>query len=72
MLLEEEEMVVAVRALRGYENWTEPEQTRAITFDARTTPGIHAVLTTPKSLLIPDTRQFPDWQRPRGAKHIIN
>ncbi|MBI5030856.1 MAG: PAS domain S-box protein [Chloroflexi bacterium] len=63
---------VQVVAVRGYENWTDPTATRKLSFDLRTTAAINHIITTQKSSLIDDTREYPGWIRPAGAEHVIN
>jgi len=72
VILPQDETRLAVRAVRGYERWTDPQEILAITIDAQASPPIHALLTTQKSILIPDTRTHPDWEHPAGAEHVLN
>ena len=71
MLLEGDSQIT-IRAIRGYEHWTDPDQFRQITFDARSTPTIQTLLKTQKSLLIPDTHNYLGWQRRAGTEYIRN
>ena len=71
MLLEAESRLT-IRAVRGYEKWTDPERTRGITFDAQSNPIIRAMFATRQSQLIPDTAEIPGWERPSGAQHVRN
>jgi len=71
MLLETESRL-AVRAMRGYEHWTDSDVIRNITFDVRTNPIYNAMLTTRQSVLIPDTQQNPEWEWRDGGKHVRN
>lgn len=63
---------IVIRAIRGYEAWTDPEQFRQITFDARTTPSIQTVLTNRESVLIPNTYEYSSWQPRSGTEYIRN
>ncbi len=72
VMLRENLHQVAVHALRGYERWTNPENTRQLHFDAHTSPIIKRILEKQESILIPDTRQHPDWQRVPGAEHVMS
>lgn len=72
ILLLETESQLAVRVIRGYERWTDPQQVHAITFDAQASPIFRALLDAQKSVLIPDTRTCPDWQSPPGTEHVRN
>jgi PAS domain S-box-containing protein len=69
MLLEDDTRLV-VAAMRGYERWTAPVQTRAITFDAATSPLFAELLAERQSVLIADTNQHPHWQRLAGVEHV--
>ena len=71
MLVEADSQIV-IHAIRGYEHWTDPEQFRRITFDARSTPSIQTVLTSRQSYLIPDTYAYPGWQPRPGSEYIRN
>lgn len=71
MLVEADSQIV-IRAIRGYEQWTDPEQFRRITFDARSTPSIQTLLTSRRSFLIPDTYAYPGWQIRPGSEYIRN
>ena len=72
VMLLEDDTRLSVAAMRGYERWTAPEQTRAITFDATTSPHLSALLTERKSVLIADINQYPDWERRAGAEHVMS
>jgi signal transduction histidine kinase/response regulator of citrate/malate metabolism len=63
---------LTVRAIRGFESWTDPNQVRAISFDISTTPTMQTVLETRQSLLIPDTAEFPGWRERAGTGYIRN
>ncbi|MCB9098959.1 MAG: GAF domain-containing protein [Anaerolineales bacterium] len=71
MLVEAGSQIV-IQAIRGYEHWTDPEQFRRITFDARTTPSIQTVLASRQSHLIADTYTYPGWQIRPGSEYIRN
>jgi len=71
MLLEGDSRL-AVRALRGYERWADPELTRGAVYDVASHPILAALLTTRQSILIPDTEADPGWQRHSGAQHVRN
>ena len=72
VMLLEGDFQLRVAALRGYERWTDIDMTRKITFDVRTTPVLKEVVAAQKSLIIADTRDYPGWMRPAGAKHVIS
>ncbi len=71
VMLVEDGSRLSLRALRGYEPWTDPAQTRAITFDAGTNSILAEILRAQRSLLIPDTSQHPGWERRPGAEHVF-
>jgi diguanylate cyclase (GGDEF)-like protein/PAS domain S-box-containing protein len=71
MLLENDSRL-AVRALRGYEQWGDPELTRGAVYDVSTHPILGALLSSRRSILIPDTALHPGWQRHDGAEHVRN
>jgi len=72
VMLLEGDSHLAVRALRGYERWADPELTRGAVFDVATHPIFGALLATRKSILIPDTGIHPGWQVHDGADHVRN
>ena len=71
MLLEGDSRL-AVRALRGYEKWGDAELTRGAVYEVASHPILGAMLTTRRSILIPDTTLHPGWQRHPGAEHVRN
>jgi signal transduction histidine kinase len=71
MLLEADARLV-VRSMRGYERWTDPEQTRALVFNVDDTPVMQQLLTSQASMLISDTRTYPGWERPLGTEHVLS
>jgi len=71
MLLENDSRL-AVRALSGYEQWSDPELTRGAVFEVSTHPILGALLASRRSVLIPDTALHPGWQRHHGAEHVRN
>lgn len=71
MLLEGDSRL-AVRALRGYEKWGDPGLTRGAVYEIASHPILGALLTTRRSILIPDTALHPGWQRHHGAEHVRN
>jgi len=71
MLLEGDSRL-AVRALRGYEKWGDPELTRGAVYEIASHPILGALLTTRRSILIPDTALHPGWQQHHGAEHVRN
>jgi PAS domain S-box-containing protein len=71
MLLENDSRLV-VRALSGYEDWADPDLTRGAAFEVATHPIFGALISTRRSILVPDTAAHPGWQRHPGAEHVRN
>jgi len=71
MLLEDEHWMCA-RATRGYERFADPALTRHARFDVHTHPILGGLVASRRPILIPDTREHPDWQRHVGADHVRN
>ena len=69
MLLQSDSNMV-VRAARGYERWTDPQQIQGTSFNVKTATALNNVLETKAPLVIPDTDAFPGWQRPMGTEYI--
>ncbi len=63
---------LAVCAMRGYENFTDPAQVLALEFDVRQYPALMPVFDEQRSFLIDDTRLFPGWTRDPGTEHVIS
>jgi PAS domain S-box-containing protein len=60
-----------VSALRRYEGFQDVEITRSIAFDD-SNPLLRHICTTKQSLVVPDTREEPEWQVVSGADHVRN
>jgi len=69
MLLNEDSQFV-ITALRRYEDFHNAEITRAIIFDSNTNPILQRICQSRQSLMVPDTRQDPEWQFVDGARHV--
>jgi PAS domain S-box-containing protein len=67
--LESDSRLIA-RAVRGYERWVDPELARAVAFDLQAGSVMHTLVTTQRSVAIPDTTQHPGWVRVPSAQHI--
>ena len=65
-----EDYTMAMRALRGYETWTDAEQLSRMTFDLDATPTIFKVFNDRQTLLITDTELYPGWRHTPGSEHI--
>jgi diguanylate cyclase (GGDEF)-like protein len=72
VLLLEDDGLLRVRAIRGYEHWTDPQTIRGSVFDPETHPLLNRLLNGGESLLIPDTLDNPLWQRHPGAGFVRN
>jgi signal transduction histidine kinase/CheY-like chemotaxis protein len=73
-LLERDTHLVA-RAARGYERWIDTEETKlvgVVSFDINHNPRHHALVTTQKSLVIPDIQKDPSWEHIASSVHIRN
>jgi len=71
MLLRENSRL-AVCALRGYEEFTDPLQTQSLDFDTSYFPALKPVIDGQRSVIIDDTRVFPGWKRDPGTEHVIS
>ncbi len=72
VMLAQDETHLAVRAVRGYEGWTDPQEVLDITLNDQASPHIGTLLTQQKSILIPDTRDYPEWEFRTGTEHVRN
>ena len=72
VLLLEDESRLSLRAARGYEPWTEPDQLLGVSIIAEEVPQVHEVITRQQSLLIPDTHEHPGWKVIPGQEHVAN
>jgi PAS domain S-box-containing protein len=72
VMLAQDETHLAVRAVRGYEGWTDPQEVLAISLNAQASPHVGTLLTQQKSILIPDTRGYPEWVQRAGTEHVRN
>ncbi len=67
-----DEHTLGLRAMRGYEAFTDTNLTGAITFDLRQNEMLRSLVSGQKGRVIPDTNQFPGWERPQGAEHVLS
>jgi len=72
IMLLEDDSKLAVRAIRGYEAWGDAVVTRMSAFDIHTHPILGAIVSDRRSLVIPETRGHPGWQKHEGAEHVRN
>jgi diguanylate cyclase (GGDEF)-like protein len=70
VMLVEDDARLAVRAIRGYEAWGDPDVVRAASFTLDSHPILGQILRERRSLLIPYAADHPDWQRHVGAEHV--
>lgn len=68
MLLQSDNLVI--RAIRGYERWTDPQQIQGTTFNVKTVLTLDTVLETKAHLVVSDTETFPGWQHRMGTEYI--
>jgi PAS domain S-box-containing protein len=59
-----------IHAIRGYERWTDPELIRRFTFEVHAYSILNTLITTRKSLLVPDTAEHPGWVRVSGSEYV--
>lgn len=72
VMLRHDESKFTVSAIRRYEGYQDVETTRAITFDTNDNGLLRHICETKQTLVIPDTREDPEWQLRRGADHVRN
>ncbi len=72
VLLWSDETHLAVNSLRGYEDFTNAEETKKITFDVTDGNVITQIITSKRSVIVDDTRICSGWERPAGAEHVIS
>ena len=70
-LLEGESRLTA-RAARGYQRWTDLDQVLSISIEANSNPLLQELISTRKSVLVPDTATIPDWEALPGLEPIRN
>lgn len=57
--------------LRGYEKWVSPsEKIRPLTLDIQAVGGLRLLFKRGASVVIPDTRAFPDWADLDDSRHV--
>ena len=69
MLLEGDSRLV-VRAFRGYERWTTPEEIQALVFDAQANPIFRRLIHKRQSVLVPDAQREPGWEWTVPGSHV--
>ncbi len=72
VMLRESETRVSAYVTRGHEKWSDPALASRISFNTNTNPPAQILLNEKCSFLIPDTREYPGWERPSGAEHVIS
>jgi PAS domain S-box-containing protein len=72
MLLEDDSRL-AVRAIRGYERWTDPELVSGLRFDLQDYPNLHTAVTAGQSFLVWNTYEYPGWDHAlAGMEYVQN
>ena len=66
------ESFLEVRAVDGYEDWTDPAQLLSIKIEIETSALFQRLLSTRRTLLITDTDEEPDWVAYPGTELIHN
>ncbi|HEY6074636.1 MAG TPA: GAF domain-containing protein, partial [Anaerolineales bacterium] len=66
----EGETQLGVRAVEGYEKWTDPNVILSTKVDSATNPLFQKLISTRRTLLIPDTAVEPDWAADPGTLPI--
>ena len=72
VMLRQGESQFVVSALRRYEGFQDVQTTRAIVFDTNTNHLIGRICRSKESVVVPDTRKEPQWERVNGAYHVRN
>ena len=72
VMLLQDDARLAIFAMRGYENFTDPTQTRAVVFDPHSHLAFGTIINEQRSTVIADTRTFPGWERLPGTEHVIS
>jgi PAS domain S-box-containing protein len=66
----EGEGLLGVRAVDGYDEWTDPRTILSIQVEGGTNPYFQRLIATQRSLLIPNTAEDPDWVDFPGTERI--
>ncbi|HEX6387473.1 MAG TPA: GAF domain-containing protein, partial [Anaerolineae bacterium] len=61
---------LTMRAVRGYEKWTEPGATKKVAFDIETVQHLYDMVGRQESIIVPDSHNYPGWQPQPGIDHI--
>lgn len=70
MLLDPDDNHFYVRAMRGYERWSDATQAKQIIFSLDTNSPMQRLYETRQGMIINDTYTYPGWERPAGAEHV--
>ena len=62
---------LSLRALRGYERFTDPQGLRAVRFKLSETPVLAELAASKQGMIIEDTRQRADWVLVPGTEYVI-
>lgn len=72
VIFPEGETQLGVRAVDGYENWTDPDLILSVKVETETNPIFQRLLSSRKTLMIPNTAEEPDWVVYPGTEPIHN
>lgn len=72
VMLRRNDSLFVVSALRRYEVFQNPAETKAIAFDCYDNSLLKRICETKQSLVVPNTCEEPGWQWMPGAEHVRN
>lgn len=72
ILTSKDEANLMVQAIRGYEKENIPPELREMSYSLTQKPYLREVISTQKSLLIPDTRNYPGWETMINREVILS
>lgn len=70
VILLEGESLLSVRAVDGYEKWTDPTRILSFKVEGKNNPFYQKLISTRKSLLIRDTAKEPNWEVYPGTEPV--
>ncbi|HLG15497.1 MAG TPA: PAS domain S-box protein [Blastocatellia bacterium] len=72
VMLREDANHFAVRAVRGYERWTDADMAQKIALDLREAPLLRTLVSDKRIVLVEDSHNEPQWLTVAGAEHVRN
>ena len=72
IFLLEDKTKLRARAIRGYEQWVDPDQALGVFFEYEPGTTMHTIITTRKGLNVPETQKFPGWITVPSSEHILS